>query len=51
MSEASHVEFVIAAYAIAALVIAGMIAAILADYRAQSAALARLEGRGRDGKA
>jgi heme exporter protein CcmD len=38
----------VAAYAIAAVVIVGMIAAVLADYRAQSRALRRLEqARGR----
>ena len=38
-----HFGFVAAAYAIAALVIFGMIAAVLVDYRAQSRALSRLE--------
>ena len=43
MIGAPHFGFVVAAYAIAALVIVGMIAAVLADYRAQSRALSRLE--------
>jgi len=48
MIEAPHFGFVAAAYGIAALVILGMIAAVLADYRAQSRALRRLEqARGR----
>ena len=48
MIEAPHFGFVAAAYAIAALVIFGMIAAVLADYRAQTRALRRLEqARGR----
>lgn len=43
MIGAPHFGFVAAAYGIAALVIVGMIAAVLADYRAQSRALSRLE--------
>jgi heme exporter protein CcmD len=43
MIDAPHFGFVIAAYAIAALVIVGMIAAIAADYRAQCRALRLLE--------
>jgi heme exporter protein CcmD len=50
MIDAPHFGFVVAAYAIAAVVIVGMIAAVLADYRAQSRALRRLEqARGRRG--
>jgi len=50
MIDAPHFGFVAAAYAIAALVILGMIVAIAADYRAQSRALRRFEGtRGRQG--
>jgi heme exporter protein CcmD len=48
MSEPDHINFVIAAYAIAAIVLVGMIIAVFADYRAQQAALRRLEG-GRQG--
>ncbi len=48
MIDAPHFGFVAAAYAIATVVIVGMIAAALADYRAQSRALKRLEqARGR----
>ncbi len=48
MIEAPHFGFVAAAYAIAAVVIVAMIAAVLIDYRAQSHALRRLEqARGR----
>lgn len=43
MIDAPHFGFVAAAYAIAALVILGMIAAVIADYRAQTRALRRLE--------
>lgn len=42
-----HIGFVVAAYALAGLVVAGMVASILRDYRTLSAGLARLEaGRG-----
>ena len=44
-----HIGFVIAAYAIAAIVLIGMVIAVFADYRAQQRALARLESR--DGQA
>ncbi|MGD1038356.1 MAG: heme exporter protein CcmD [Roseiarcus sp.] len=43
MMAAPHIGFVVAGYAIAALVVAAMIASILWDYRALSAALRRLE--------
>ena len=43
MMEAPHIGFVAAAYAFAALVVAAMIGSILRDYRAQSAAVRRLE--------
>ena len=43
MMEAPHIGFVVAAYAFAALVVAAMIGSILWDYRAQSAAVRRLE--------
>ncbi len=43
MMDAPHFGFVVAAYAIGALVVAGMIASILWDFRALSAALRRLE--------
>jgi heme exporter protein CcmD len=45
MIDAPHFGFIAAAYAIAAATILAMIAATLADYRAQSAALRRLETR------
>jgi len=45
--DATHIGFVFAAYAFAAIVVLGMIGAILWDYRTQSAALRHLEaGRG-----
>jgi heme exporter protein CcmD len=43
MIDAPHFGFVVAAYAFATVVVLGMIGAILWDYRAQSAALRRLE--------
>jgi heme exporter protein CcmD len=48
MSDADHINFVIAAYAIAAIVLIGMIIAVFADYRTQQTALRRLES-GRQG--
>ena len=52
MSEAPHIGFVVAAYAIAAVVLLGMIGAVLADYRVQRKALERLGGgRGGSGEA
>ncbi|HLW92136.1 MAG TPA: heme exporter protein CcmD [Roseiarcus sp.] len=48
MSEASHIGFVIAAYAVAGVVLIGMVVAVFTDYRAQLKALRRLEG-GRGG--
>jgi heme exporter protein CcmD len=38
-----HIGFIVAAYGIAAVVIAGMIGAILVDYRGLRASLAALE--------
>jgi heme exporter protein CcmD len=38
-----HIGFVVAAYAIAAIVLVGMVVAVLADYRALRKALRRLE--------
>ena len=43
MMDTPHIGFIVAAYAIAALVIVGMIGAILIDYRGLSASLAALE--------
>jgi heme exporter protein CcmD len=43
MMDAPHFGFVIAAYAIATLVVAAMVASIVWDYRLQSAALSKLE--------
>jgi heme exporter protein CcmD len=40
-----HIGFVVAAYAIAAVVLVGMVVAVFADYRAQRQALKRLESR------
>ncbi len=48
MTDADRWHFVIAAYAIAAVMIVGMIVAVVADYRAQSRALRRFDAaRGR----
>jgi heme exporter protein D len=41
-----HASFILAAYAVAVLVIAGLIAWVLADHRAQRRLLADLEARG-----
>jgi heme exporter protein CcmD len=49
MSDAPHWGFVVAAYAVAAATIAAMIVATWADFRAQSAALRRLDGQRRGG--
>ena len=43
MTAIPHIGFILAAYGLAALVVLVMIASILWDYRALSAALARLE--------
>ena len=43
MMDIPHIGFILAAYSLAALVVLVMIASILMDYRALSAALARLE--------
>jgi heme exporter protein CcmD len=52
MIDAPHFGFVAAAYAIAVLVVVGMIIAVAADYREQSRALRRFEEtRGRQGEA
>ena len=40
-----HIGFVVAAYAVAAIVLIGMVVAVFADYRAQQQALRRLERR------
>jgi heme exporter protein CcmD len=40
-----HLGFVVAAYAVAFVVLVGMIAGVLLDYRAQRRALRRLGGR------
>jgi heme exporter protein CcmD len=41
---ASHTGFIVAAFGVTGLALAGTIAAILLDYRAQLRALARLSG-------
>jgi heme exporter protein CcmD len=43
MTAIPHIGFIVAAYGLAALVVLVMIASILWDYRALSAALARLK--------
>jgi heme exporter protein CcmD len=45
MTDIPHLGFIVAAYGIAAVVVAAMIAAILLDYRDLSARLAKLETR------
>ena len=42
---ADHIGFVLAAYGITFVVLAGLIAMVLVDLRAQRAALAELEGK------
>lgn len=42
----AHLGFVIAAYAVSAVALVGLVAAILVDQRAQLAALRDLEARG-----
>ena len=44
MSEIPHIGYIVAAYAVAAAAILGMIVKILWDYRALSAELRALEG-------
>ena len=46
MTEAAHTGFIIAAYAAAAIVVAGLCAWVMLDYRAQRRNLADLERRG-----
>jgi heme exporter protein D len=46
MNLGPHASFIIASYAMAALVVLGMIAWVLADFRAQRRVLADLEARG-----
>jgi heme exporter protein D len=41
-----HAAFIVASYAVAALVVLGLIAWVLADFRAQRRVLADLEARG-----
>jgi heme exporter protein CcmD len=45
VTDIPHLGFIIAAYGIAAVVVAAMIAAILLDYRDLTARLAKLETR------
>jgi heme exporter protein D len=46
MSLGPHADFILAAYAITAVVIAGLIIWVVADHRAQTRALAELDARG-----
>ena len=46
MNLGPHAAFIIAAYAVAALVVLGLIAWVLADHAAQLRLLAELEARG-----
>jgi heme exporter protein CcmD len=45
VTDIPHLGYIVAAYAVAAIVIVGMIGAILLDYRDLAARLARLEAR------
>jgi heme exporter protein CcmD len=45
VNDIPHLGFIIAAYGIAAVVVAGMIGAILRDYRELAARLAKFEAR------
>ena len=51
MTAIPHIEMIVAAYAVAAIAIAAMIAYVLLDYRSLSAELAALERKsgGREG--
>ena len=42
----SHAPFILTAYAVTALVLAGLVLRAVLDYRAQARALAELESRG-----
>jgi heme exporter protein D len=42
----SHAGFILAAYAVTALVVGGLVLRAVLDYRAQTRALAELEARG-----
>jgi heme exporter protein D len=46
MAEMTHTGFIIAAYAVAAIVVVGLCAWVMLDYRAQRRNLADLERRG-----
>ena len=46
MNLGPHADFIVAAYAIAAVVIASLIAWVVLDHRAQKRSLAQLEARG-----
>jgi heme exporter protein D len=46
MEATKHLAFIVAAYGAALIVVAGLIAWVLLDYRAQRRALAELESRG-----
>jgi heme exporter protein D len=46
MNLGPHASFIVASYAMAALVVLGLIAWVLADFRAQRRVLADLEARG-----
>jgi heme exporter protein D len=46
MALGPHAAFIVAAYLITALVVAGLVAWVIADRRAQARALANLDARG-----
>jgi len=46
MALGPHAAFIVAAYAVTALVVAGLIGWVLLDHRAQARALAELDRRG-----
>ena len=47
MNLGAHATFIVIAYAMAAIVVAGLIAWVIADHRAQQRTLAELERSGR----
>jgi heme exporter protein D len=46
VTDANHIEFILTAYGAAIVVVAGLVAWVMLDYRMQSAKLAEFESRG-----
>ena len=46
MNLGTHADFIVAAYAVAVVVVVGLIAWVMVDHRAQTRALADMEARG-----